>query len=53
MKVFDGNLQNFKFFIFKEIVERKLDDPRGHLTHLIQYTSGEQKELIKNCTYLP
>ena len=55
IEVFDGNLLNFKYFIslFKENVEMKLDDPRGRLTHLIKYMSGEAKELVKNCLYLP
>ena len=46
---------NFKYFIyiFKEVAERKVDDPIGSLTHLIKYTSGEAKELVENCLYLP
>ena len=42
VEVFDGNLLNFKYFIsvFKEVVETKLDNPRGGLTRLIKYTSG-------------
>ena len=54
-EVFDGNLFNFKYLIslFKEIVETKVDDPRGSLTRLIKYTSGEAKELVKNCLYPP
>ena len=55
IEVFDGNLLNFKYFtsIFKEVVESKIEDPRGRLTRLIRYTSGEAKELVKNCIYLP
>ena len=55
IEVFDGNLLNFKYFIslFKEAVERKLDDPRVRLTCIIKYTSDEAIELIKNCLYLP
>ena len=53
-EVFDGNLLNFKYFIslFKEVIETKVDDPRGRLAHLIKYTSCEAKELVKNFVYL-
>ena len=55
MEVFDGDLLNFKYFvsIFQEVLETKLEDPRGRLTQLIQYTSSEAKDLVKNCIYLP
>ena len=55
MEVFDGDLLNFKYFvsIFQEVLETKLEDPRGRLTQVIQYTSGEAKDLVKNCIYLP
>ena len=48
---FDGNPLEFNYFLatFKEVVEQKVDDPRGRLTRLIKYTKGEAKELIKNC----
>ena len=38
IEVFDGNLLNFIYFVllFKEVVETKVDNPRGHLTHLIK-----------------
>ena len=49
--VFDGNPPNFKCFmtLFREVVESKIEDPRGRLTRLIKYTTGEAKELIKHC----
>ena len=55
VEVFDGNPLNFKYFIsvFKEVVETKFDDPCGHLTRLIKYTSGEGKKLRKHCIPLP
>ena len=55
VEVFDGNLLNFKYFIsvFKDVMEAKLDDPHGCLTRLIKYTSGEAKELVRNCIHLP
>ena len=45
VEVSDENLLNFKCFmsLFKEVVETKVDDPRGRLTRLIRYTSGEVK----------
>lgn len=55
MDPIDGNPLNFNNFIslFKEIVESKVEDPRGRLVRLIKYTCGEAKELIKNCVNLP
>ena len=55
IEAFDRNLLNFKYFLslFKEVVEMKVDDPRGRLTCLIKYMSGEAKELVKNCLHLP
>ncbi len=48
---YDGNPLEFNYFLatFKEVVEQKVEDPRGRLTRLIKYTKGEAKELIKNC----
>ena len=48
---YDGNPLEYNYFMatFKEAVERKIQDPRGRLTRLIQYTKDEAKELIKNC----
>ena len=55
VEVFDSNPLNFKYFIsvFEEVVETKLDDLCGRLTSLIKYTSGEAKELVRNCIHLP
>ena len=39
--------------LFKEAVEKKVDDPKGRLTRLIKFTSGEAKELIQHCIQLP
>ena len=46
---------NYHYFIalFREVVESKVDDPRGKLTRLIKYTSGDARELIKHCIQLP
>ena len=35
--------------LFYEIVEKRIDDPRGKLTPLIKYTKGDAKEMIKHC----
>ena len=47
---FDGNPLNFSYFrsMFRETVEKKIDDPQGRLTRLIKYTCGEARELVKN-----
>ena len=47
---FDGNPLNFNYFrsMFRETVEKKIDDPQGRLTRLIKYTCGEARELVKN-----
>ena len=39
--------------IFKEVVENRIDDPRGRLIRLIKYTKGEAKELVMNCIHQP
>ena len=46
---------DFHYFmaVFKEVVENKVTDPRGRLTHLIRFTKGEAKEIAKNCIQLP
>ena len=50
---FHGNPLEFKYFIttFEEVVESKIDDGRGRLIRLIQFTSGEAKDLIKGCIH--
>ena len=55
MELFDGNVLNYHHFmtLFKEVVESKLEDPRGRLIRLLKYTSGEAKELINHCIQLP
>ena len=39
--------------LFEEVVESKIEDPRGELTHLIKFTRGEAKELVKHCIQQP
>ena len=52
---FNENTLNYHYFMafFKEVVESKIDDPRGRLTRLIKYTTGDAQELIKHCIQLP
>ena len=47
---FDGNqVNNFYFMaLYKEAVENKVVDPKGRLTKLIKFTSGEVKELTQH-----
>ena len=53
--VFDGNPMEFHYFmaVFKEVVEKRVDDERGKLTRLIKYTKGDAKDMVKNCIQLP
>ena len=39
---FDGDPLNFNYFryMFRETVEKKIDDPQSRVTRLIKYTSG-------------
>ena len=48
---FDGNPLNYHYFmaLFCEVMEVKIEDPRGRLTRLFKYTVEEAKELIKHC----
>ena len=50
LEPFDGNSLEYTYFmsVLKELVERKIEDPKGRLTQLIRYTRGEGKDLIKN-----
>ena len=51
LDVFDGNPLDFHYFmtLFHEVVEKRIDDPRGRLARLLKYTSGNAKEMIKHC----
>ena len=42
LDVFDGNPLEYHYFmiLFHEFVEKRVDDPRGKLTHLIKHTKG-------------
>ena len=49
IEVFDGNPLHYTYFrsMFRETVEKRIKDPQGKLTRLINLTSGEAKELVK------
>ena len=55
--VFGGNPLEFNYFmaVFDGAVKKKnkLEGPCGKLTHLIKYTTGEVKEMVKNYIQLP
>ena len=55
MECFDGNVLEYHYFmgLFREIVESKVEDPRGRLTRLIKYTIRDSRDLIKHCIQLP
>ena len=50
---FSGNILENEYFKanLKEMVEDKVRDQRGRLMRLLQYTSGEAKDLIKGCVH--
>ena len=50
MEQFDGNSLNYHYFmeLFAEVVQTKIEEPRGRLTRLMQFTTGEARELIKH-----
>lgn len=50
---FNGNPLEYTYFraTFRDAVEQRVQDPRGRLTRLLKYTSGDAKELIKHCFY--
>ena len=49
MEVFDGNPLYYTYFrsMFRGALEKRIKDPQGKLTRLINLTSGEAKELVK------
>ena len=49
--IFSGDPVNYQYFIavFEEVIEKKIDNPRGRLARLIRYNDGEPKEMIKHC----
>ena len=49
IEVFDGNPLLYTYFesMFREAVEKRIKDPQGNFTRLINLPSGEAKELVK------
>ena len=39
--------------LFHKIVEKRIDNPRGKLTHLIKYTKRDAKAMVKHCIQKP
>ena len=54
LDVFSGDPLEYAYFkaTFKEVVEKTVDDQKGRLTRLIQYTSGEAKNLIRHLIHV-
>ena len=52
---FSGDRLEYHYFmeVFKEVVEKRIKNPRGRFTRLIKYTTGEAKDLIKHCIQQP
>ena len=52
---FSGDHLEYHYFmeVFKEVVEKRIEDTRGRLTRLIKYKTGEAKDLIKHCIQQP
>ena len=50
LEPFDENPLEYIYFMsmFKESVEQKIEDTKGRLVRLIQYTREDAKDLIKN-----
>ena len=55
MECFDGKVLEYHYFmaLFTEVIESKIEDPRGRLTRLIKYTVGDARDLIKHSIQLP
>ena len=53
--MFGGNPLEFHYFlpVFDEAVKKKIEDLCRKLTQLTKYTTGEKKEMVKNCIKLP
>ena len=51
---FDGNALEYHYFmaLFREVVESKIEDPRGILARLIKYIVADARDLIKHCIQL-
>ena len=55
LDTFSGDPLEYHYFIevFKEVVEKRIEEPKGRLTRLVKYTTGQAKNLIKHCMQQP
>ena len=53
--IFDGSPVDSHYFmvVSKGVVENKVTDTGGQLTHLIKFIKWESKKIAKNCIELP
>ena len=53
--MFSGNPLEYRYLVsmFNQAVEKKVNYQTGRITRLLKFTSGEAKELIQHCIYLP
>ena len=51
LDVFDENSLEYHNFmtLSHELVEKRIDNPRGRLTSLIRYTKCDHKDMIQHC----
>ena len=51
LDVFDENSLEYHNFmtLSHELVEKRIDNPKGRLTRLIRYTKGYHKDMIQHC----
>ena len=52
--IFSGKSIDYQYFIstFVEVVETKIEEPKGRLTRLLKYLEGEAKDLVRGCIHL-
>jgi len=53
--IFDGDPMEYGAFVrvFEDIIESKTSSSSERLYYLEQFTSGDVKELVRSCHYLP
>ena len=51
--IFTGDPLEYQYFraTFNDVVENRIQDPRGRLTRLLKYTAGDAKYVIKHCIH--
>ena len=50
---FSGNPLEYNYFMqsFKDVVENLIEEPRQRFIRLLNYTTGEAKEVIRHCVH--